>query len=134
MNDGAVAPWPITVPRPTVAMAVACPAEAALGALRRALEAEGYRVASSVGPAGFEASRTSWKDLLGGSLPQRAVVTAAATPGPAGTVLRVGFPTGGNDWGARQRAARILTATAGTLRGAGVTVQVGEWESGLDQR
>ncbi|GEN81058.1 hypothetical protein [Actinotalea fermentans] len=134
MSEHVPAPWPVSVPRPTVALAVAGPAEAALGALRHAVEAEGYRITSSAGPAGFEASRTSWKDLLGGSLPQRGLVVAGVTPGPDRTVLRVGFPTGGNDWGARQRAVRVLSATVGALRSAGIAVDVGEWESGLPAR
>ena len=134
MSGGMPAPWPITVPRPTIALAVAGAAETALSALRQALEGEGYRITSSIGPAGFEASRMSWKDLLGGALPQRGVVTAAATPRPDGTLLHVGFPTGGNDWGARQRAVRVVSTTVGALRAAGIAVGVGEWESGLTAR
>lgn len=135
MSDAVVQPWPNTVPRPVMTLTVAAPAQAALGALRQAVEAEGYRVGPGAGPAGFEAARTSWKDLLAGMLPQRGVLVAGVEPAAdGGTVLRVGFPSGGNDWGARQRAARVLTATVTSLRATGVAVVVGEWESGLPRR
>lgn len=135
MTDALPAPWPITVPRPLIALTVAAPAEPALVALRRSLEAEGFRIRSSVSPAGFEAARTSWKDFfLAVLLPQRGIATVVAEPAPDGTVVRVCFPTGGNDWGARQRAVRVLTSAVGALRAQGIRVHVGDWESGLNRR
>jgi len=129
-----LSPWPITVPRPTIVLEAGCPPQTALGALADALTGEGFRLKPTTEPLHLEAARTSWWELLSAMLPQRGVVVADATATPTGTSLRVHHPSGGNDTGARRRAAGTLEETVGRLRAAGVPVSIGPWQSGLAPR